>query len=71
MIIILMMEVHMTVKAVIALAKLVMVVMLINALAVKKIIIENFRLLLLAHANKDIMIIHNFNAIHAMILGFL
>ena len=70
MLIILMMDIHMNVKAVIILAKLVMVAVLINALVVKKIIIGIFRLLSLAYASKDIMIIHNFNVIHAIILGF-
>ena len=70
MLIILMMEVHMNVKVVMELAKLVMVAMLINALVVKLIIIWYFPILCV-NASKDIILIHFFNAIYAMILGFI
>ena len=51
--------------------KLVMEAMPINANTVKLIIIGNFQLPLLVYASKDIMIIHNLNAINAIIHGFL
>ena len=65
---IMMMEVH-NVKVVMKHVKLVMEAMLINAKAVKLIIIENFQLPLFVYASKDIMIIHPFNAINAILHG--
>ena len=69
MLAIMMMEVH-NVKVVMKLVKLVMGAMPINARAVKLIIIGNFQLPLLVYARKNIMIIHRFNVINAIIHGF-
>ena len=70
MLVIMMMEVY-NAKAVMKHVKLVTEAMPINAKTVKLIIIENFQIRLLVYASKDIMIIHNFNAINAIIHGFL
>ena len=66
---IIMMEVH-NAKAAMKHVKLVTEAMPINARAVKLIIIGNFQIPLLVHARKNIMIIHNFNVINAIIHGF-
>ena len=65
---IMMMEVQ-NAKAVRKHAKLVMEAMPINARAVKLYIIGNFQIHLFVCANKDIMIIHRFNAINVIIHG--